>query len=178
MVRNKLQRGFVKRMMCFQYFITNRNRCSIRVWYLFHYWKQHSEIRLNMKLSSVKQKGTFVTKFFENDFFSNSNRGKPFWWIWYQDDHNVSIVSWLNPRGKKLIFYVNDVAYDFKITSSKSPRILFYYCKIKVLVIILCFNVERIEICARNVINSKCYASHKNKPLHKLDGFHNLSYAW
>ena len=35
----------------------------------------------------------------------------------------------------------------------------------------------RIEICARNVINSKCYASRKNKPLNKFDGFQNLAYA-
>ena len=35
----------------------------------------------------------------------------------------------------------------------------------------------RIEICARNVTNSKCYASRKNKPLNKFDGFQNLSFA-
>ena len=35
----------------------------------------------------------------------------------------------------------------------------------------------RIEICARNVINSNCYASRKYKPLNKFDGFQNLSYA-
>ena len=35
----------------------------------------------------------------------------------------------------------------------------------------------RIEIYARNVIISKCYASRKNKPLNKFDGFQNLSSA-
>ena len=35
----------------------------------------------------------------------------------------------------------------------------------------------RIEICDRNDINSKCYASRKNKALNKVDGFQNLSYA-
>ena len=29
----------------------------------------------------------------------------------------------------------------------------------------------RIKICARNVINSKYYASRKNNPLNKFDGF-------
>ena len=35
----------------------------------------------------------------------------------------------------------------------------------------------RIEICARNVINSKFYASRKYKPLNKFEGFQILSYA-
>ena len=35
----------------------------------------------------------------------------------------------------------------------------------------------RIKMCARNVINFKCYTSRKNKPLNKLDGFQNFSNA-
>ena len=38
-------------------------------------------------------------------------------------------------------------------------------------------NVMCIEICARNVINLKGYASRKNKPLNKFDGFQNILYA-
>ena len=39
------------------------------------------------------------------------------------------------------------------------------------------FNVNGIEICTRNIINSKCYPTRKDKPLNKFDGFQNLSYA-
>ena len=35
----------------------------------------------------------------------------------------------------------------------------------------------RIKMCAHKVINLKCYASRKNKPLSKIDGFQNFSYA-
>ena len=35
------------------------------------------------------------------------------------------------------------------------------------------FNVMRIKICARNVIQSVCYPSRKNKPLNKFYSFQN-----